>query len=424
MKSINNKRESFGKNILNTQSEQMSNYGNVKNKENSEMSSNGYKKRTFRESELDEEELIINDSNNDVVNLGNKMSKNNFMKENPTLDEENIEDYKRIYDKEVSNKIKYELQKDLLNKQKKSYNMMISNNNRNKSEAGSKKIIKNNLIDKSNDKKRTKLTLFDLETSNDKEIKEIEKLLKGGVDENKLNKLENIYKDNKEIMSIINSYKSQKSNLDNNYMGDSLSNSIKIININRTHKKNASASEIKPNDKKGKMVKLPKSHYNNSSLGNNYVNQSQTSIKDYLDLSPFYYISNGNKISKNMWGYNDKNSIASSNNYNNNNNMSKEEIIQNKLKIYKEKLYKPFFDKVEKEKNNELKRVQILNSINDPTLKSNLENKFGIERGKIDLELNKEKEKINRAIKKYEKELIMNESKNMKAMEQNNIFFD
>ena len=57
-------------------------------------------------------------------------------------------------------------------------------------------------------------------------------------------------------------------------------------------------------------------------------------------------------------------------------------------------------------------------------MKSNLENKFGIERGKIDLELNKEKEKINRAIKKYEKELIMNESKNMKAMEQNNIFFD
>jgi hypothetical protein len=87
-------------------------------------------------------------------------------------------------------------------------------------------------------------------------------------------------------------------------------------------------------------------------------------------------------------------------------------------------MYKPFFDKVEKEKNKELKRLQILRSINDPTIKINLETKFGIERGKVDLELTKEKEKINKAIKDYENELLLNENENQKALEQNNIFFD
>ena len=65
-----------------------------------------------------------------------------------------------------------------------------------------------------------------------------------------------------------------------------------------------------------------------------------------------------------------------------------------------------------------------MKKINDPKIKSNLETKFGIERGKIDLELTKEKEKINRAIKEYENELIINENENQKALEQNNIFFD
>ena len=75
-------------------------------------------------------------------------------------------------------------------------------------------------------------------------------------------------------------------------------------------------------------------------------------------------------------------------------------------------MYKPFNDKVEQEKNIEFKRVQLLKSIDDPILKSNLESKFGMQRGKIAMELNKEKDKINKAIKDYEKQLIINESKN------------
>ena len=125
-----------------------------------------------------------------------------------------------------------------------------------------------------------------------------------------------------------------------------------------------------------------------------------------------------------MWGYNDyKNNMI--NDYPIlNTNISNEQIIQNKLRIYKDIIYKPFLEKVEKEKLNEYRRIQILRKIHDPHIKNNLETKFGIERGKIDMELNKEKEKINKAIREYEAQLILNDNENRKLLEQNNIFFD
>lgn len=286
-----------------------------------------------------------------------------------------------------------------------------------------KNIFKsNNLIDKTKDNKRVKLTLLDLETKNDKQLKEIENLLKGGVNEKKLIALENTYKDNKEIMTIINNYKTKKSSLENNnYIEDSSSNSIRIINLNRSVKKSIDEKNFNKNIPKLKNAKSKSSYHNyqnNASLDiyhnqNYYVNQNQSisSMQDYYDLSPFYYISNGNKISKNMWGYNEKIKNSTTKCVNNN-SISQEQIIQNKLNIYKEKMYKPFYDKVDQEKNIEFKRVQLLKSIDDPILKSNLESKFGMQRGKIAMELNKEKDKINKAIKDYEKQLIINESKN------------
>ena len=427
LRNINKKRESYtiyAKNNSNSQQDYNSNYANNRNiKEMSENSSTGSKKKTLRDSELDQELLIVNDSNNnDIISIENR---NNYLNEN--IDENNIIDYQRINDKEVTNKIKYELQKDLINKQKKNYNIRIMHGLRNKSQ-DLKSIPRNkNLMDLNYEGKKNKLTLIDLENNKDKKIKEIELLLKGGIDENKLNKLEYIYKDNKEIMKIINKYKEQKMNLENyNLMEEPLSDSIKIININKLHKSKSTLDDNILKLKENKKIKIQKNAYhNNVSGGNpNNHNQSSSSIQDYCDLSPFYYISNGNKFSKNMWGFNEKNKNL--NNYFsfNRNVMTQEQIIQNKLKIYKDKMYKPFFDKVEKEKNKEYKRIQILKKINDPKIKSNLETKFGIERGKIDLELTKEKEKINRAIKEYENELIINENENQKALEQNNIFFD
>ena len=166
---------------------------------------------------------------------------------------------------------------------------------------------------------------------------------------------------------------------------------------------------------------------------NNNSKKNRSLMKEYSDLSPFYYISNGNKVSKSMWGYNDKIKYKNArNNYNNLNNninpnekigLTKEEIIQNKLKIFKDKIYKPFWEKVEKEKKNEYKRIQILKKITDPTIRENLETKFAKERGKIDLELTQEKDRINKAIKDYENNLLLGENiKNPSS--KSNIFFE
>ena len=307
--------------------------------------------------------------------------------------------------------------------------MMILSSLKNKSQ--DMKTLKNkNIVELKNDGKRTKLTLLDLENDKDKKLKEIEQLLKGGIDEKKLKQLENTYKDNKEIMEIIYKYKEKKLNLENNnnLMDDSLSDSIQIITINRMHK---SKSSMDPNilrikDKKMMRGKSAKKSYRiNAALGipnyYNYNNQSASTMQDFCDLSPFYYISNGNKYSKNMWGYNEKNKNI--NNPMSLNRITHGQILKNKLKIYKDKMYKPFYDKVEKEKNKEYKRIQILRSINDPGIKQNLETKFGIERGKIDLELKKERAKINKAIKEYQNDLIINENENQQFVEEN-IFFD
>ena len=254
--------------------------------------------------------------------------------------------------------------------------------------------------------KRNKLTLLDLETQTDKKIKEIENLLKGGVTDTKLQQLELQYKDNKDIMGVIYKYKTKKYNLENSNninntnanFNDSNNNSIQIVNLNK---------------------------YSNS-------NKNRNLMKEYSDLSPFYYISNGNKVSKSMWGYNDKIKYKNArNNYNNSKGanpnekigLTKEEIIQNKLKIFRDKIYKPFWEKVEKEKKNEYKRIQILKKITDPTIRENLETKFAIERGKIDFELTQEKDRINKAIKDYENNLLLGE--NMKnPSSKSNIFFE
>ena len=374
---INKKRDSIsfkGKNISNNQSELIS------NKEISENSSTILKKiKTFKESEiLEQEELIINESVNDeIIKIKNK---NNFTNE-IEIDEKNINNFKKIYDKEISNKIKYELEKDLINLQKKSYNIMKMPELNNKSKD---KIINNNnnLLELNTDRKRNKLTLVDIEINNNKRIKEIDQLFKGGIDENKLKQLENIYNNNKEIMNIINIYKNQKLSLEKGF--DLLEEPLSDLKT------------IKLDDNNQNKIK-----YNNKYYNGNKNNKTSLSFQNYIDIS------NENQLSKNII----------------NNNISQEKIIQNKIKIFKDKMYKPFLDKIEKEKNLEKKRIEILKNINDINIKNSLETKFGIERGKIDLELTKEKKKINNAIKKYEIQLIMNENENLKIIESKNTFY-
>ena len=103
--------------------------------------------------------------------------------------------------------------------------------------------------------------------------------------------------------------------------------------------------------------------------------------------------------------------------------LTREEIIQNKIDIFKNKIYCPFFDKIKKEKENERKRLELLKQITDPIVRESVEAKFAIERGRVDMELTNEKEKINKAIKNYEKYLM--QSENLSRVNANmNIFFE
>ena len=120
----------------------------------------------------------------------------------------------------------------------------------------------NDSIGVNHEKKRNKLCLLDLEKKKDKKIKDIESLLNGGVDDNKLMKLENMYKDNKEIMKIILNYKRKKANynINNNNLieEESSSTSLNILNINKKRKPyrdeiNVRAKDVKYRPKSGKV---------------------------------------------------------------------------------------------------------------------------------------------------------------------------
>jgi hypothetical protein len=433
---IKNKEEQRNRNdqLSNIQSDQICNFIS---KDSDNCNYNQLKKNTIPDSEiLDQEVIEVESKNNNNMNsiesMKNKKS-NNYVNTNENNNDKDISIYQKINDKEVSNKIKYELQKDLLNKQKTSYNIAIYAEPKNKSAIERNQNYMNNNNDSigvNHEKKRNKLCLLDLEKKKDKKIKDIESLLNGGVDDNKLMKLENMYKDNKEIMKIILKYKRKKANynINNNNLieEESSSTSLNILNINKKRKPyrdeiNVRAKDVKYRPKSGKVSR----HYNasiGSSINNHNYNQSSSSIQDYCDLSPFYYISNGNKLSKNMWGYNDNNYKNSE--FNQSHSLNQGQIIQNKINIYREKMYKPFFDKIEKERNKEYERAYYLKSIKDPRIKKHFEQKYGIVRGIIDHELNKERDKINKAIRDYKAQLLFNESENKNSIKKNNFVSD
>ena len=340
------------KNISITQSEQISNYlnQNKNNKENSD-------KRTIKDSELEHEELIINESNkNRIINYNKDLlnNKNNYIIGNNN----HINNYKKIYDKEVTNKIKYELEKDLLIKQKQNYTHKLM--------TGKNSSLENSEvnINKTKDKKRGKLTLSDLDNEQNEKLTEIENILKGGITDTKLNQLKIKYRDNKKVLELINIYKEKKSTIENN---DNNSNISSISNSN--------------------------------SLMNNTKYNTTNNIKSKkIKYSQYEQIPGRREFTR-------------------------EEIIQNKINIFKNKIYCPFFDKIKKEKENERKRLELLKQITDPIVRESVEAKFAIERGRVDMELTNEKEKINKAIKNYEKYLM--QSENLSRVNANtNIFFE
>ena len=154
-------------------------------------------------------------------------------------------------------------------------------------------------------------------------------------------------------------------------------------------------------------------HRNN--LSNTATSNSFYS-RDPYDLSPYYYLSNG-KLSKTR-----RSSCGSSSNpaindvyiYNKADNykvICEEEKIQNRIDEYKNQIFRPFLEKLEREKQNECRRSELLEGINDSYMRKDMEKKFGVERAVINMKLKQEYMKLNEVVKNFEQNLRMNRKK-------------
>ena len=97
------------------------------------------------------------------------------------------------------------------------------------------------------------------------------------------------------------------------------------------------------------------------------------------------------------------------------NKISNESDIKDKIKLYKELLSKQFFQKVQKEKENEEMRLKELEKIEDKNKRYQLEKKFRKERALVFMRLERENQKINEKINMYEFNL-----KNIDKIDNNN----
>ena len=79
-----------------------------------------------------------------------------------------------------------------------------------------------------------------------------------------------------------------------------------------------------------------------------------------------------------------------------------ESEIRDKVKQYKENVYREFFKHVEDEKKNEDLRNKELENIHDPIKRHDLEKRFSKERALVDLRLRRENKNIEEKIRNYE----------------------
>ena len=202
-----------------------------------------------------------------------------------------------------------------------------------------------------------------------KNIIKINNILNKGISEENLEKIILQFPQNKELHKVIKNYENNKIKLmDNNY-------------YNNTYKTNKSST----------TKSRPKSHNKlYLTLTNKKINKEKI-----------------NEVNKNNELPNLKIPNVLSNNLNNKaltetNKKTTESDIKEKIRIYKELLFKQFYEKVQREKENEENRLKELNKIEDKNKKYQLEKKFRKERAIVFMRLERENQRINDKINMYE----------------------
>ena len=211
------------------------------------------------------------------------------------------------------------------------------------------------------------LKMYYLNNERKRNIIKIKSILDTGVDEDNLQKIISAFPGNKEINKVIQNYKIQREFIRSG--GRGVENSKNSQNLGKRPKS------------QGKLM------IRNSSK-NKKVEKNELKIPNILT----------SKKMKNFDINEDKKDVK----------VYFESEIRDKVKQYKENVYREFFKHVEQEKQNEDKRNNQLKNVHDPKKKHELEKRFSKERAMVDLRLRRENKNIEEKIKYYEYKLRYN----------------
>ncbi len=221
------------------------------------------------------------------------------------------------------------------------------------------------------------LKAYDLNNERKRNIKKIKDILNNGIDEENLEKILKSFPGNREIDKVIENYKNKKEiiqNTEKNYQLTKRPKSQGKIFIKSINKKMNIKFNPKPKEKNADL-KIP----------NVLATNNESSEKKNSENNKIYY----------------------------------ESEIRDKVKQYKENVYKEFFNHVEDEKRAEDLRNKQLENVHDPQKRHELEKRFSKERALVDLRLKRENKNIQEKIRVYEMNLRQNNINNQNNLLKN-----
>ena len=192
-------------------------------------------------------------------------------------------------------------------------------------------------------------------------ITKINQVLNTGINEDNLDKLIKNFPNNKDLQKVVNNYKDNK---------------IKLMNAEHKITTGKAQAEKRPKSQGKLYLKLFDNKINND------LNDKK--ILPSLNIPNILYNNQNEKVLTET------------------NKVSYESDIEEKIKLYKDLLYKQFYEKVQKERENEEMRLKELEKLQDKNEKYQLEKKFRKERAIVFMRLERENQKLNEKIKMYE----------------------
>ena len=192
-------------------------------------------------------------------------------------------------------------------------------------------------------------------------ITKINQILNTGINEDNLDKLIKNFPNNKDLQKVVNNYKDNK---------------IKLMNAEHKITTGKAQAEKRPKSQGKLYLKLFDNKINND------LNDKK--ILPSLNIPNILYNNQNEKVLTET------------------NKVSYESDTEEKIKLYKDLLYKQFYEKVQKERENEEMRLKELEKLQDKNEKYQLEKKFRKERAIVFMRLERENQKLNEKIKMYE----------------------